>query len=69
MIARGFVPGAGVEPAQPLRPLVFETSASTDSAIRANWQRFVFQNGRQSYANFFILQKWEDSTKDWFLRQ
>ena len=29
------VPGAGVEPAQPLQPLVFETSASTDSAIRA----------------------------------
>jgi len=29
-----FVPGAGVEPAQ-LALLVFETSASTDSAIRA----------------------------------
>jgi hypothetical protein len=29
------VPGAGVEPAQ-LALLVFETSASTDSAIRAN---------------------------------
>ena len=29
------VPGAGVEPAQPLQPLVFETSVSTDSTIRA----------------------------------
>ena len=28
------VPGAGVEPAR-IAPLVFETSASTDSAIRA----------------------------------
>ena len=32
---RGFrVPGAGIEPAR-ISPLVFETSASTDSAIRA----------------------------------
>ena len=32
---RGFrVPGAGIEPAR-IAPLVFETSASTDSAIRA----------------------------------
>ena len=29
-----FVPGAGIEPAR-IAPLVFETSASTDSAIRA----------------------------------
>ena len=29
------VPGAGIEPAR-IAPLVFETSASTDSAIRAN---------------------------------
>ena len=34
-ILRGFlVPGAGIEPAR-IAPLVFETSASTDSAIRA----------------------------------
>ena len=33
---RGFsVPGAGIEPAR-IAPLVFETSASTDSAIRAS---------------------------------
>ena len=32
---QGFVvPGAGIEPAR-IAPLVFETSASTDSAIRA----------------------------------
>ena len=30
-----WVPGAGIEPAR-IAPLVFETSASTDSAIRAN---------------------------------
>jgi hypothetical protein len=35
---KSFVPGAGVEPAQ-LALLVFETSASTDSAIRASWYR------------------------------
>ena len=29
-----WVPGAGIEPAR-IAPLVFETSASTDSAIRA----------------------------------
>ena len=29
------VPGAGIEPAR-IAPLVFETSASTDSAIRAS---------------------------------
>ena len=33
------VPGAGIEPAR-IAPLVFETSASTDSAIRAG-VRFV----------------------------
>ena len=34
-VLRGFlVPGAGIEPAR-IAPLVFETSASTDSAIRA----------------------------------
>ena len=31
------VPGAGIEPAR-IAPLVFETSASTDSAIRAGWR-------------------------------
>ena len=34
------VPGAGIEPAR-IAPLVFETSASTDSAIRAG----VFREG------------------------
>ena len=33
-VLRFLVPGAGVEPAR-IAPLVFETSASTDSAIRA----------------------------------
>ena len=33
-LAFGWVPGAGIEPAR-IAPLVFETSASTDSAIRA----------------------------------
>ena len=32
-----WVPGAGIEPAR-IAPLVFETSASTDSAIRAGGQ-------------------------------
>ena len=30
------VPGAGLEPAREFTPLVFETNASTDSAIRAS---------------------------------
>ena len=34
MLSLLLVPGAGVEPAR-IAPLVFETSASTDSAIRA----------------------------------
>ena len=46
-----FVPGAGVEPAQPLQPLVFETSASTDSAIRA------FDSGGKGKHSFHFLQK------------
>ena len=33
------VPGAGIEPAR-IAPLVFETSASTDSAIRAGGQNW-----------------------------
>ena len=33
-VLRFLVPGAGIEPAR-IAPLVFETSASTDSAIRA----------------------------------
>ncbi len=35
LLAIFLVPGAGVEPAR-IAPLVFETSASTDSAIRAS---------------------------------
>ena len=34
MLSLLLVPGAGIEPAR-IAPLVFETSASTDSAIRA----------------------------------
>ena len=34
------VPGAGVEPAR-IAPSVFETDASTDSAIRASGHRFA----------------------------
>ena len=37
-VGSSLVPGAGVEPAR-IAPLVFETSASTDSAIRANAKR------------------------------
>ena len=33
-VGHSCVPGAGIEPAR-IAPLVFETSASTDSAIRA----------------------------------
>ncbi len=45
-----FVPGAGVEPAR-LAALVFETSASTDSAIRANVLRgFGDLLPREAYA-------------------
>ncbi len=44
------VPGAGVEPAR-LAALVFETSASTDSAIRANVLRgFGDLLPREAYA-------------------
>src|SRR5699024_11004425 len=39
------VPGAGVEPAR-IAPLVFETSASTDSAIRASSRRANITNNR-----------------------
>ena len=35
-----WVPGAGIEPAR-IAPLVFETSASTDSAIRAGVLKVV----------------------------
>ena len=60
-----WVPGAGIEPAR-IAPLVFETSASTDSAIRAgalmrtclscamlNWSAC---KGLQIYRNFRKLQ-------------
>ena len=56
---RGFVvPGAGIEPAR-IAPLVFETSASTDSAIRAGvlfrlpvgvWLRIDFVRGLKARA-------------------
>ena len=40
-----WVPGAGIEPAR-IAPLVFETSASTDSAIRAGALWGGFPPGR-----------------------
>ena len=44
---RGFlVPGAGIEPAR-IAPLVFETSASTDSAIRAGVLFCSLKSGRK----------------------
>ena len=43
-----WVPGAGIEPAR-IAPLVFETSASTDSAIRAfNCKVTLHEGGRPS---------------------
>ena len=48
------VPGAGVEPAQGVNLLVFETSASTDSAIRADFVKIdckcnhIFPFGKKS---------------------
>ena len=53
-----WVPGAGIEPAR-IAPLVFETSASTDSAIRAGvlfrlpvgvWLRIDFVRGLKARA-------------------
>ena len=38
-LLHGSVPGAGVEPAR-VAPSVFETDASTDSAIRASFAPF-----------------------------
>ena len=51
------VPGAGVEPAR-IAPLVFETSASTDSAIRAwiSCRVDIFSIGLQRYGNLLNLQ-------------
>ena len=44
---QGFVvPGAGIEPAR-IAPLVFETSASTDSAIRAGVLFCSLKSGRK----------------------
>ena len=40
------VPGAGIEPAR-IAPLVFETSASTDSAIRAGVLFCSLKSGRK----------------------
>ena len=41
-----WVPGAGIEPAR-IAPLVFETSASTDSAIRAGVLFCSLKSGRK----------------------
>ena len=62
------VPGAGIEPAR-IAPLVFETSASTDSAIRAGVlfrsllsglkearEGLSFHKGLQSYRKIWKLQ-------------
>ncbi len=45
MLSLLLVPGAGIEPAR-IAPLVFETSASTDSAIRAG--EFSFRSTKVS---------------------
>ena len=45
MLSLLLVPGAGIEPAR-IAPLVFETSASTDSAIRAGALWGGFPPGR-----------------------
>ncbi len=37
-----FVPGAGLEPAQPQWPLDFKSSVSTNSTIRADVKSFLF---------------------------
>ncbi len=44
------VPGAGVEPAR-IAPTVFETVASTDSAIRASSNRFCADKGKHYFAS------------------
>ena len=50
-----WVPGAGIEPAR-IAPLVFETSASTDSAIRAGVMGVISASGAQRYWIFRKLQ-------------
>ena len=53
---QGFVvPGAGIEPAR-IAPLVFETSASTDSAIRAGG-RMVLPIGSAKVLEFSEIAK------------
>ena len=49
------VPGAGIEPAR-IAPLVFETSASTDSAIRAGG-RIVLPIGSAKVLEFSEIAK------------
>ena len=49
------VPGAGIEPAR-IAPLVFETSASTDSAIRAGG-RMVLPIGSAKVLEFSEIAK------------
>ena len=52
---QGFVvPGAGIEPAR-IAPLVFETSASTDSAIRAGVNCFEKCKGIVIFRNCKII--------------
>ena len=45
-----FVPGPGLEPGW-IAPTVFETVASTDSAIRALWRLSLRGKGRDFYLN------------------
>ena len=71
------VPGAGVEPAR-VAPLVFETSASTDSAIRASFadanlanlfgfrnftaEFFAPQNNTKYFLRFFVTKLYTDTS-------
>ena len=71
------VPGAGVEPAR-VAPLVFETSASTDSAIRASFadanlanlfgfrnftaEFFTRQNIPKYFLRFFVTKLYTDTS-------
>ena len=48
------VPGAGIEPAR-IAPLVFETSASTDSAIRAGVLFCSLKSGRKEALEGFTF--------------
>ena len=50
------VPGAGIEPAR-IAPLVFETSASTDSAIRAgvHIRSLMFQGVKEARSGLLLF--------------